>query len=103
MGPFTATITVPNPLFTWTNTDDNLSINRSVGVDVAWTGGDPGTRVFIQGVSSIIDPATFKLTMSGSFTCVVDKSAGHYFVSPDVMAMLPHSSTAANASPLSSL
>ena len=103
IGPFSVTLTVSDPVFTWTNADDDLSIDRSVGVDVAWTGGDPGAKVYIQGVSSVVDPATFKLMSAGAFTCVVDNSAGHYFVSPDVLAILPASSTAPNTASFSTL
>jgi hypothetical protein len=95
IGPFTATLTVPSPLFTWTNADDNLTIDRSVGVDVVWTGGDPASKVFIGGSVSLVD-AAFKVTGGAAFTCVADNSAGHFFVSPDVLGLLPASVSVAN-------
>jgi len=88
IGPFTATLTLPNPTFAWTNPDANPSIARSTGVDIQWTGGDPGAKVIIQGVSSATDSSTGKSTGIGSFTCSVDNT-GDFFVTPDVLSILP--------------
>jgi hypothetical protein len=95
IGPFTATLTVPNPLFVWTNADDNLTIDRSAGVDVVWTGGDPATKVFISGSVAQFD-AAFKVTGGAAFACVVDNSAGHFLVSSDVLGLLPASGPASS-------
>jgi hypothetical protein len=92
IGPFKATLTAPDPQFAWTNMDAAQSIDRSAGVDIIWTGGDPAAKVFIQGVVSLID-ASFKVTGGGVFNCVVDNSDGHYFVPPEVLAVLPASPT----------
>jgi hypothetical protein len=101
IGPFKATLTVPDP-FTWTNADANLSIDRAAGVDVVWTGGDPGSKVNIVGAVTLIDSATSQVKGGGAFTCIVDNSAGHYFVPPEVLTLLPASVVVANA-PLSTL
>ena len=89
IGPFNATLTLPDPFFSWTNADDNPTIDRSAGVNLTWTGGNTDAKVYIQGVVSVFDPATFKLTGGGAFSCVVDYGDGHFFVSPDVMSALP--------------
>jgi hypothetical protein len=88
IGPFTATLTIPSSPFVWTNADADLSIVRSAGVDIAWTGGDPTTKVVIQGSQSSNDPATFKPTAFGLFICTVDNT-GDFFVTPDVLSLLP--------------
>src|SRR5207253_6586559 len=41
VGPFTATLTLKTPL-TWTNQDAITQVTRSQGVQVTWSGGDPG-------------------------------------------------------------
>jgi hypothetical protein len=81
VGPFTATLNVPIPGFLWTNADANLTIVRSAGVDIQWTGGDPATMVEIQGSVSTS-------TRGGSFTCIVPNN-GEFVVTPDVMSVLP--------------
>jgi hypothetical protein len=88
IGPFTATLTIPTSPFVWTNADADLSIVRSAGVDIAWTGGDPSGKVVIQGSQSSNDPATFKPTAFGFFMCTVDNT-GDFFVTPDVLSLLP--------------
>lgn len=97
VGPFTAKLDLPTP-FVWTNVDAAASIDRAAGVDIAWTGGDPATKVFIAGSVSLTDPATRKLSGGGYFSCSEDNSAGHFFIPPEVLATLPPSVTTAGAS-----
>jgi hypothetical protein len=89
VGPFTATLTVPSPGFVWTNADANTTIALSAGIDIQWTGGDPTTTVYIQGVSSTS-------TIGGSFSCVVPNN-GEFVVTSDVLASMP--ATPAGAPP----
>jgi hypothetical protein len=89
VGPFTATLNVPSPGFAWTNADANLTIDRSAGVDIQWTGGDPANNVQIQGVVSTS-------TVSGSFTCIVPNN-GEFMVTSDVLSLLPATATGAPA------
>jgi hypothetical protein len=88
IGPFTATLTIPSSPFVWTNADANMSIARSAGVDIAWTGGDPNGKVVIQGSQTSNDPATLQPTVSGLFICTVDNT-GDFFVPSDVLSLLP--------------
>ncbi len=90
IGPFMVTLTIPDPLFQWTNPDDNLTIDRSVGVNVTWVGGDPNAKVTVSGTSTVIDPTTLKAASAGIFICSVDNT-GEFFVSPDVLSLLPAS------------
>ena len=89
IGPFTANLTIPSPSFAWTNADENLTIDRSAGVDIQWTGGDPNGKVVIEGVASSPDPTTGQPTV-GLFICTVDNT-GDFFVTPDVLSLLPAS------------
>jgi hypothetical protein len=93
VGAFATTITIPNALV-WTNADaaQSLSINRAAGVDVTWTGGDPNTRIQINGGVLVVDAATLQVSGGASFACTEDNAAGHFFVSPDVLSLLPASS-----------
>lgn len=88
IGPFTASLTVPDPLFEWTNPDANLTITRSAGVDITFTGGDPNGMVTIQGTVSLFTPGTFTIAGGGSFSCIVPNT-GEFFVTPDVLNLLP--------------
>jgi hypothetical protein len=86
VGSFTVTLNVPSPGLVWTNADANLTIVRSAGVDVQWTGGDPTTNVTIQGSVVGLDPT--QQVPGGSFTCTVPNT-GEFFVTSDVLSLLP--------------
>jgi hypothetical protein len=95
---FKATLTIQNSIFTWTNADSILSIDRSAGVDVTWTGGDPASQAYITGSSSQVDSTTLQITGGAVFVCTADLNAGHFFVPPEVLTLLPASGMAANMS-----
>ncbi len=97
VGPFTATLEIPAP-FVWTNVDASASIDRAAGFDVTWTGGDPGTKVFIAGSVSLTDPATKKVSGGRYFSCSEDNSASHLFIPAEVLLTLPPSTTTASVS-----
>jgi fibronectin-binding autotransporter adhesin len=86
VGPFTAQVTFPNPLLTWTNQSAAATITRSAGVTVTWTGGSAGTYVIIGGSSS-------SGSASGDFTCIAPVAAGTFTVPSYVTAALPASTT----------
>jgi hypothetical protein len=86
---FVATLTIPGPAFMWTNPDADLSIDRTVGVNVTWVGGDPNSKVNINGGVVTLDPATHQLSGGAIFACIADNSAGQFFVTPDVLGYLP--------------
>jgi uncharacterized protein (TIGR03437 family) len=57
VGKFTAALTFSNPIFKWANQSAATTIVRAQGLTVTWTGGNPGTFVFIGGdmiVSGVI-------------------------------------------------
>ncbi|HWY48489.1 MAG TPA: hypothetical protein VNX70_13975 [Bryobacteraceae bacterium] len=82
VGASTATVTLPNPLLNWTNESTASPVTRSAGAQVTWTGGAPGTFVFISG-SSISNGVT------GSFTCYAPQSALQFTVPSYVLGTLP--------------
>lgn len=84
VGPFSASVTMPNPLLTWTNSAALATVTRSGGVQVSWTGGAAGSYVIIQGSSSSADGS-----VSGSFTCYAPQSAGGFQVPSYVVSLLP--------------
>jgi hypothetical protein len=51
LGAFTPSFTL-SPLFSWTNQPAVATVNRAQGVSVTWTGGNPGSYVFITGTSA---------------------------------------------------
>src|ERR1700722_19453462 len=46
VGPFSQGFTIPQPL-TWTNQSTISAVDRSAGLDITWTGGDPNGTVQI--------------------------------------------------------
>jgi hypothetical protein len=82
VGAFTAPVTFPNPLLSWTNQGAAANINRSQGVLVTWTGGTSGSFVIITGSSS-------NGTASGNYTCFAPQSALQFTVPGFVTGTLP--------------
>ncbi len=75
VGAFTATVTLANPIFNWTNQSAFATIDRTQGLMFTWTGGLPGTYVLISGTS----------TASGAtagYTCRVAVEPGQFTVPP---------------------
>jgi hypothetical protein len=87
VGPFTATLTAVGPALTWTNADADLTIDRSAGVDIQWTGGDPAGNVTIESLSAAPDLVTRQVA-GGVFICIVPNN-GHFFVTSDVLSLMP--------------
>ena len=83
VGASSATVNLPNPLLNWTNESTAATVTRSQGAQVTWTGGAPGTYVFISGSSSSSGG------VSGSFTCFAPQSALQFTVPAYVLDTLP--------------
>jgi len=84
---FTAVVTIPSPSLDWTNQNAATAIKRSQGLNVTWTGGQPGTYVSISGLPNVQpDGANFL------FLCIAPVSAGQFTVPPYVFAALPGNS-----------
>lgn len=84
VGSFTSTITFSNPLLTWTNQSEAATIDRTQGLQVTWTGGNPGTYVIITGTSSSTQPVVI-----GGFTCLASVDAGQFTVPSYILSALP--------------
>ena len=82
VGGFITTVSFPNPLLSWTNQGAAVTVTRSQGLSVNWSGGTPGTYVTISG-SSVSGSAT------GSYVCSVPQSAGTFTVPSYVLLALP--------------
>jgi hypothetical protein len=88
VGAFQGQVTAP-PAIAWTNAASASSVNRSQGVTVTWSGGDPNGSVIISGSST--------LSQGGGalFTCTAPPSAGTFTVPATVTMALPASSSGA--------
>jgi uncharacterized protein (TIGR03437 family) len=82
VGPFTATVTLSNPLFSWTNQASATAITRSQGLQIQWSGGNAGDIVAITG-SSIASG------VGAIFSCGIPVSAGQFTVPPYILLGLP--------------
>jgi uncharacterized protein (TIGR03437 family) len=83
VGPFTATATFVPPLLAWTNQSSLTSVNRSQGVTFRWTGGNPGSFVYLSGASTDSNRVT------GRFLCVARVEDGQFTVPPYVLLSIP--------------
>jgi uncharacterized protein (TIGR03437 family) len=84
VGPFTSTLTLTSPLLTWTNQSAAATIDRTKGLLVTWTGGNPGTYVFVTGTST-----STGLQLLGGYTCLVPIDAGQFTVPSYILSGLP--------------
>ena len=85
VGSFTSTITFANPIIAWTNESAAANIDRSQDLTVTWTGGTPGSYVFIYGTSTATGTTT---TMAG-YTCLTTADAGKFTVPSYILSALP--------------
>jgi hypothetical protein len=83
VGPFGASLTLTNPVFNWTNPSAAASISKTQGFTVTWTGGNPGTAVFIGGTSPDV------LGAGTGFTCRVAAETGTFTVPPYILLGMP--------------
>ena len=90
VGPFTTSLTLTNPLLGWTNQGAAASIDRAQGLLVTWTGGNPGTYVFVTGTSS-----STGLGLVRGFTCMALADAGRFTVPSYILLGLPAGNGAA--------
>lgn len=84
VGPFTTSFNLSNPLIAWTNQSDVASIDRSKSLKITWTGGNPGSSVYISGTSTV--PGT---TTLGEFQCLASADAGQFTIPSFILGALP--------------
>jgi hypothetical protein len=69
---------------TWTNQSVAATIDRTKGLLVTWTGGNPGTYVFVTGTST-----STGLQLLGGYTCLVPIEDGQFTVPSYILSGLP--------------
>jgi uncharacterized protein (TIGR03437 family) len=81
---FSTTVTLSNPLITWTNPDVAVAIDRTQPLTVMWTGGNTGmhSSTFILG--SVNTPLRGR-----GFTCLTTADAGQFTVPSYILSALP--------------
>jgi uncharacterized protein (TIGR03437 family) len=84
VGSFTATLTFSNSLLTWTNQDAATTIDRSQGLHVTWTGGNPGSYVVISGTST--DLTTH---VTEGYTCLAVADDKEFSVPSYILSAIP--------------
>jgi hypothetical protein len=82
VGSFTSTVTFSNPILNWTNPSAAATLDRTQGLLVTWTGGNPGTTVVIGGTSTASG-------VSAGFGCRVAAEAGQFTVPSYILLGLP--------------
>ena len=82
VGPFSTTVDLSTPIFSWTNMLTTTSVTRSSGVTVNWQGGAPGTYVEISGYSD-------GNSAGAGFYCLAQQSALQFTVPSWVTLSLP--------------
>jgi uncharacterized protein (TIGR03437 family) len=91
VGAFSAKINVSGAL-QWANqaTVTATPIDRTKPLQLTWTGGDPASYAFIEGISinSTLSGNTVTST-TGIFTCIAPIPPGQFTVSPSVLLSLP--------------
>ena len=89
VGAIQGQIVMPSPIV-WSNAADAAAVDRTKGLTVSWTGGDPAGFVSISG------SATLAQGNGGAmFTCTASASAGTFTVPPMVTLALPASTSGA--------
>jgi len=82
VGPFTATVTFPNPILSWTNQPEVATVSRSQGIGITWTGGAAGSLVAIEGSST-------GNGQIGTFYCLVPQSPLEFTIPAYITSALP--------------
>ena len=84
VGPFSTSVTFPNPPLVWSNTANFATVTRGSGATFQWTGGTPGTYVIMAGSSTGTTTGAF-----ANYTCIAPVSAGSFTVPSYVLSALP--------------
>ena len=81
VGSIATSVSYTNPLV-WTNSSSITAVNRANGQNITWSGGAPGSFVYMGGSSS-------SSTATASFTCYAPVSAGSFTVPSYILLALP--------------
>jgi len=88
VGSFSSTLTFSNPLISWTNQNSATSVDRGKDLTVTWTGGNPGSFVYILGSSRTKATSTIPSITAG-FTCLTKVEDGKFTVPSYILSALP--------------
>jgi uncharacterized protein (TIGR03437 family) len=88
VGSFTSVLTFTNPLLNWTNPNVAANIDRTHGLTVTWTGGNPGSYVVVSGTSTSARIAPNPAATAG-FTCIANVGDGQFTVPSYILSALP--------------
>jgi len=83
VGALTVSLNLAGPLFTVTNPPPT-TIDRTQGLPLSWSGGNPGTYVAITGTSTSTD-----VNVMAAFTCVAPIDPGHFTIPSSILLGLP--------------
>jgi uncharacterized protein (TIGR03437 family) len=89
LGPFTAAVTFTNPIFNWTNQSASAIVNRAQGLTVTWTGGNPGTIVYIGGGFTVTPSSASSPGLSVGYGCRSAVEAGQFTVPSYILLGFP--------------
>lgn len=81
VGSFSVSVSYTNPLV-WTNSGSITAVTRANGQNVTWSGGAPGSFVYLGGTSS-------SATATASFTCYAPVSAQSFTIPSYILLALP--------------
>ena len=84
VGPFSTSLTLSNPVLSWTNRVAAATVNRAQGLSATWTGGNAGSYVFVTGTS-----ISTGLGLARGFTCMASANAGRFDVPGYILLGLP--------------
>jgi hypothetical protein len=87
VGSFTSTVELSNPLMNWTNQSAAGTIDRSQGLTVTWTGGNPGSYVSISGTAGAGNSGGAGPAVG--FTCLAPAGDGRFTVPSYILLSLP--------------
>jgi hypothetical protein len=85
IGPFTLNVNLPAPI-SWDNEDQVSTVDRTKGVTIKWSGGDPSTVVGVAGVATVIQGT---VSITGLFVCTEKVSAGQLVIPPFITLNMP--------------
>lgn len=86
VGPFSATVSLPTPL---TVINFPSMVNRSSGLTLNWTGGNPSDLVAISGTASSVENG---VETGASFVCNTTAETGTFTVPASILNQLPAAS-----------
>lgn len=86
VGAFTASVNLPPPLV-WTNQKTIVTVNRSQGVTVNWTGGDPYGFVIVRAGTGSSD--NLDASAEVDISCTARASDGTFSIPSSVLLALP--------------